>query len=164
MIIKCEHKGLRPLISLIEHPRNTRKHPKEQIEYIARLYQYTGIRHPIIVSERSGFIVAGHARKKAAELLGMESFPVDIQEFESEAEEYAFLEADNNIAELAEHDRAKMLENVRELGPDIDIEMLGLPDLDLGEIDGGEFEGKEDDQGKLDEKAPKFCPHCNGLL
>ena len=57
-----------------------------------------------MVSTRSNFIVAGHARLKAAELLKVKEVPVDFQNFESEADEYAHLVADNRIAELAEAD------------------------------------------------------------
>ena len=128
MDIKCTYKDLVALENLAPNPRNTNRHPEKQISLLANIIEYQGIRHPIIVSKRSGFIVAGHGRLEAAKRLGIEKFPVDYQDFENEGQEYLFLESDNHIAELAEHDRKKMLENL----DDIEIEnldLLGLPDF-----------------------------------
>ena len=40
-------------------------------------------------SNRSGFIVKGHCSLAAARLLGVESVPVDYQDYETEAAEWA---------------------------------------------------------------------------
>lgn len=62
MKIKCTYSELIDLTELVPHPRNTNKHPEKQIEVLAKLIKNRGMRHPIIVSKRSGFIVAGHGR------------------------------------------------------------------------------------------------------
>ena len=130
MNIKCAHKEVVPLHKLIPNPKNTNKHPKAQVDLLTKIIDYQGIRHPIVVSNLSGFIVAGHCRLEAAKKLKYDSFPVDYQDFENAAQEYAFLESDNHIAELAEHDRDLMKLNLVEF-PDLDFELLGIPELKI---------------------------------
>jgi hypothetical protein len=71
---------------------------------LADLVRSVGWRFPIVVSKRSGFIIAGHARLLAAQRLGLEVVPVDFQEFATESEEMIQLLADNKIPELAKRD------------------------------------------------------------
>ena len=78
--------------------------------------------------------MAGHGRLDAALMLGMEKVPVDMQDFKNEADEYAFLEADNHIARYAEFDQEKMLENLSDLEIEIDtfdFEEIGMIDFEL---------------------------------
>jgi DNA modification methylase len=124
-----------PIHELKDHPKNRNKHSDEQIERLAKLYEYHGIRHPIIISELSGCIVAGHGRKLAGKKAGFDSMPVVYQKFADETAEYAFIQADNAIASWAELDLAGINADLPDLGPDFDLEMLGLKDftLDLSE-------------------------------
>jgi DNA modification methylase len=115
---------------LVPHPLNPNKHGERQIEMLAKIMNYQGWRHPITVSKRSGFIVAGHGRLMAAKKLGWTQAPVDRQEFDTEADEYAHLIADNKIAELAEHDDLKMFDDLKKF-PDLDLDLLGIPDFEL---------------------------------
>lgn len=129
------------LEKLQPNPKNTNKHPPRQIELLAKIISYQGQRAPIVVSRRSGFIVKGHARLDAISKLGWDQAAVDYQDYESEAQEFADLIADNRIAELAEHDENAMIDGIKALDmSDFDFELLGLPDLSiftagLGEID-----------------------------
>jgi len=160
MKIHCKYDELVEPKKLKVHPNNRNKHSKEQIERLAKLYEYHGIRHPVIVSKRSGYIVAGHGRKAAAHDLGMKEFPVVYQDFDSDEAEYAFIQADNAIALWAELDLSGINSDLPELGPDFDIDMLGIKNFN---IDLPNFEpGTESDQGKLDEKKPLItqCPNC----
>ena len=126
MKINCTFTEMRDVVNLVEHPRNYNKHSNRQIEMLAKIMNFQGWRHPIIVSKRSGFIVAGHGRLLAAKLLGWDKCPVDVQEFQDEATELAFLVADNKIAELAETD-AELLSDISvTLGEEFDHELLGL--------------------------------------
>jgi DNA modification methylase len=115
---------------LVPHPLNPNKHGERQIEMLAKIMNHQGWRHPITVSKRSGFIVAGHGRLMAAKKLGWTQAPVDRQEFDTEADEYAHLIADNKIAELAEHDDLKMFDDLKKF-PDLDLDLLGIPDFEL---------------------------------
>lgn len=135
MKIRCEYKKLVPLSELKPHLRNRNKHSEDQIARLAQIFEYQGIRHPIIVSNLSGFIVAGHGRLEAAKKLGLTEFPVDYQDFSSEEEEYAFLVSDNSIALWAELDLAGINADMPDLGPDFDIDLLGLKEFELEPAD-----------------------------
>lgn len=136
MKIRCEYHKLVSVKELKPHPKNRNKHSDDQIARLAQIFEYQGIRHPIIVSNLSGFIVAGHGRLAAAQKLGLKEFPVSFQDFESEEQEYAFLVSDNSIALWAELDLASINADLPDLGPDFDIELLGIKNfaLDFSEL------------------------------
>lgn len=116
--------------TLVPHPMNPNKHGERQIEMLAKIIKYQGFRNPIVVSKRSGFIVAGHGRLMAAQKLGLNEVPVDEQDFKDEAAEFSHLIADNKIAELAEHDDNAMIDGIKTLGIE-DLELLGLDNFEL---------------------------------
>lgn len=131
MDIKCEFKELVDIIKLVPNPKNPNKHSDKQIDLLQRLIRHQGWRHPIIVSNRSGFVCAGHGRLQAAIKMGQNQVPVDYQDFDSEAEEYQFMVSDNTIQELAELDLSMVNQDVLEFGPEFDLDMLGIPDFTL---------------------------------
>jgi hypothetical protein len=157
--IKCAYTELVNPEKLVQNPKNPNKHSDRQIELLAKNIEHHGFRHPIIVSKRSGFIVAGHARLAASLKLGLTEVPIDHQDFENEAAEYLFLVSDNKLAELADHDDAFMIETIKELDlGEMDFELLGMDDFELPNFE----PASEDEQGKLDELKIKImeCPHC----
>ena len=107
------------------HPKNRNKHPKDQIERLAKILKYQGFRKPIVVSNLSGYVVEGHGRIQAALHNKWERVPVCYQDFEDETQEYAHLTADNAIALWAELDMAGINSDTLELGP-FDTELLGI--------------------------------------
>lgn len=129
--IKCKYEKLINIDSIVPHKDNNNKHPKKQIELLSKLIKNHGFRHPLIISKRSNFLISGHGRLEAAKLLGMEEVPVDYQEFENEAMEYAFLTSDNKSTQLAEFDDAMMLDKIKELELDenFDLELFGISDF-----------------------------------
>jgi hypothetical protein len=106
--VHCKHSKMERVENLRENPRNYNKHSDKQIALLAKNIRHLGWRHPIIISGLTNFIVAGHARLQAAKLLNLSEVPVDVQPFNSETEELAYLIADNRIAELAEVDNAML--------------------------------------------------------
>jgi len=129
--IQCAFKALVELKKLKPHPKNRNKHPENQIERLAKIFQYQGIRSPIKVSTRSGFITAGHGRLLAAKKLGLDKMPVDFQDYETEEQEIADLTADNAIALWADLDMSGLNFDLGELGPAFDIELFGLKDFTI---------------------------------
>lgn len=119
----CAHDEEVALEALVGNPRNPNTHPPSQIALLAKIIAAQGWRAPITVSTRSGFVVRGHGRLAAAQMLEVDSAPVDFQDYESDAAEYADLIADNRIAELA--------------APDLPALAELLLELDTGEIDMG---------------------------
>jgi len=165
MKILCAHTSIKDIDTLIENPRNPNKHPDKQITLLAKIMKHQGWRNPVTVSKRSGFVVAGHGRIDAARKNGWTKIPVDEQDFESEADEYAHLVADNKIQELADPDDDVIQEIALELGPDFDFQLLGIEDL---QIPGITFDtvGISEDQGQLDQIEIKImeCPRCHATF
>lgn len=134
--IHCPFDEMRDVVALVPHPRNPNRHPDSQIDLLGRVIRNQGRRNPIVVSKRSGFIVSGHGRLAAAEKIGAQVVPVDLQEFETEADELAHLAADNRIAELAEMDQDQLGELLTELEgiEDFDFELSGFERASLDEL------------------------------
>jgi DNA modification methylase len=135
MKINCAHDELLELHKIIPNPKNPNKHPQDQIDRLAKLLDYQGQRHPIIVSNRSGFVVVGHGRLEAIKKLGWEKAAVNYQDFQDEAQEYSFIVSDNAIAEWADLDLSEINKEMLDLGPDFEIEMLGLKDFTIEPIE-----------------------------
>lgn len=135
--VKCSHKEMVPINQLVPHPQNSNTHPQKQIDLLAKLIKFQGFRNPIVVSNLSGYIVAGHGRLEAAKILDMDSVPVDYQDFDNKPQEIAYLESDNLVADLADHKIENLHENIRslDLDDDFDLELFGVPDLLLGDDD-----------------------------
>ncbi len=136
MQIQAKEIQLVDIDSLVLNPKNNNKHPKEQIDRLAKLIQYQGFRNPVIVSKRTGFVLAGHGRIEAAKLAGLKEVPAMFQDFENEAQEYAYLTSDNAIASWAELDLSAVNTEMLDLGPDFDIDLLGIKDFVIEPMDG----------------------------
>lgn len=160
--IHCKFDELVNPSKLKNHPKNRNKHGQDQIDRLAELYKYHGIRHPIIVSKLSGFIVAGHGRKLAAIRAGIKEMPVVYQDFESSEAEYAFIQSDNAIALWAELDFSGINSDIGDLGPDFNIDMLGIKDFALDISEKG-FDPTSDSSDEVGYES-KCCPHCGGEL
>ena len=128
--IRCSKKKIVPIDELRPHPDNPNKHPERQIELLSKIIEAQGWRSPIIVSNRSGFVVSGHARLLAARLLKVEKVPVDLQDFESEEIEFAHLVADNRIAEIADMDFEGLSAILKRLDGEIDLDLTGFVDFE----------------------------------
>lgn len=132
---------------LKDHPKNRNKHGQDQIDRLSEMYEYHGIRHPIIVSQRSGFIVAGHGRKLAALRCGVKEFPVVYQMFDSDDSEYAFLVADNTIALWSDIDMPGINDDLKDLDPSFDLDMLGIKDFKV-------------DRAEKPQQSEEYCETC----
>lgn len=123
--------------SLVPHPKNCHDHPKEQIERLAKIIEYQGFRNPLTVQAGTNLIVTGHGRLMAAKKLGMKEVPVIYQEFESDEQLYAHLVADNAIGKdtWATLDLSAINLELENLGPDLDVDMLGLKDFVIEPLD-----------------------------
>jgi hypothetical protein len=152
----CSYERLVPIEDIRPNPRNPNTHPQRQIELLAKNIQHFGWRHPITVSKRSGFIVAGHGRLMAAKQLGLQIVPVDVQEFADENEELAVLVADNRLAELSSLDLNE-LEKIADgwKRENFDTLLAGFEPVDLDAILNPKDAGPKDDGGQHDEELEK---------
>jgi len=163
MKIHCLYDDLVNPKDLKDHPKNRNKHSKEQIERLAKIIDYQGWRYAIKVSNRSGCITTGHGRKLAAIFNKWESVPVVYQDYDSDEQEYADVQADNAVAAWAELSLAEINIDLADLGPDLDIDMLGIKDFVVEPADkySSEIEPKLEDMPDNSNKMKFYtCPNC----
>jgi hypothetical protein len=154
--VYCAHDAIVDVAKLVPNPKNPNTHPDSQIQLLGRIIRQTGWRQPITVSNRSGFIVKGHGRLAAALLEGFKAVPVDYQNYDSEAQEYADLVADNRIAELAEIDNkllADIFENI-DTG-EIPLELSGYTEKEVENIVTALCSGLQEDDEKDQNDVPE---------
>jgi hypothetical protein len=143
------------LDALKPNPKNPNKHTPAQIKRLAKIIKRNGWRHPIIVSKTSELIVVGHGRLEAAKLLGLEKVPVAYQEFDDADEEYQFMVADNAIADWSNLDFSAINFEVPNLGPDFDVDLLGINGFEIDIVD----KSNGDNEGHKQIKKVT-CPEC----
>lgn len=136
-IIRSKSIVMVPIDQIKLNPKNRNKHPREQIDRLVEIIRYQGFRRPVSISNQTGFLSCGEGRYLAAKELGLKEIPAIMQDYDSQDQEYADGVADNAIDKWAELDFAGINEDMADLGPDLDIEMLGIKDfgLDPGEVD-----------------------------
>jgi site-specific DNA-methyltransferase (adenine-specific) len=113
------------------NPNNRNKHPEDQIKRLAKILKENGWRYPVKVSNLSGVVSSGHGRIEAAKINGWTHVPVQRQDYASQEAEYADAISDNAIASWAELDLSGINSDIGELGPDFDIDLLGIKDFVL---------------------------------
>lgn len=133
-----------PLTKLKKSKFQRNKHPQDQIIRLAKIMEAHGVRHPIHISKLSGTVCFGHGRWEAAKLNKYSSYPIVYQEFKDEDEEYACVQSDNAIAMWAELDLASINNDLQNLGPDFDIDLLGIKDFVLEPAEKFEAQSDED--------------------
>jgi DNA modification methylase len=143
-VLHCKYDELKDPKSLNYHPKNRNKHPADQIERLAKILEYQGWRYPIKISKQSGFITSGHGRVAAALKNKWAEVPVVYQDYTDTDQEYADLQADNSIASWSELDLSGINLDIADLGPDFDLDMLGLKDFTLDVAD--KFADKDADE------------------
>ena len=113
------------------HPKNPRVHPDSAINKLVRSIKEYGWTNPVLVSA-DGYVLAGHARLKAAEKAGIQEVPVIYLELEG-AKAEAYLIADNRLQDETGWDLPKLKDLLQELDTgEFDLELTGF---DKGEIE-----------------------------
>ncbi len=161
MKVHCKYDALVPWRELKPSPKNRNSHSEEQIERLAKLIRYQGVRAPIVVSNLSGCIVKGHGTLLAiAKLLKEDNSgvtaPVVYQDFEDEEQEYLFIQSDNSISAWSELDLGAINVDLAEFGP-FDLDLLGIKDfvLDPSELDSEGGDGDADSVPEI--PVTPFC-------
>ena len=115
-----------PVVRLIPHARNARRHSEKHIRQIARAIEQWGWTVPILVDEAGG-IIAGHGRVLAAQRLGIDAVPVMVASGWSAQQKRAYLIADNKLTENGEWDRGLLAVELASLrAEDFEVELTGF--------------------------------------
>ena len=133
--IHCVYTKMLKIEDFKPYPQNVAKHPSKQIKTLAENIKQLGWRHPITISNQSGYIVYGHARLEAAKLLGVKEIPTEYQDFKSVEEERTSRLADNRIAELVVTDVDKLkLEIIDIKASGNRLDTIGYSETELNRI------------------------------
>jgi len=164
--------------SLKPHPKNPRIHPDSALEQLTKSIKEYGWTNPILVS-KDGYVLAGHARLKAAEKAGLTEVPI-IRLPLSGAKAVAYMIADNKLQDLTDWDFLK-LKDLFDTGG-LNMEFTGfdfkeIKDLitDIPRFDTKKMASQSDIEKRADELADQFkkkyleyqnsliallCPEC----
>ena len=112
------------------HPKNPRIHPDSALERLTKSVKEFGWTNPILVSE-DGFILAGHARLKAAEKAGISEVPIIRLPLKGRKAE-AYMIADNKLQDMTDWSYPQLKDLLLELDVgDFDIEVTGFDDKEI---------------------------------
>lgn len=118
------------LIPYEKNPRDNRL----AIDDVVRSIEEYGFTNPILVNEEK-VILAGHTRREAAILAGMERVPYIVVDGLTEAQQKAYRLADNKLSELALWDEDLLKEELEDLlDADYDLSLTGFSDVDLTDL------------------------------
>ena len=108
------------------YEKNAKKHPKKQVEQVAKSIKEFGFNQPIVI-DKKGVIIVGHGRYEAAKLLGLSDVPViEVELTEEQAKAYRL--ADNKLNE-SDWDMGLVIEELKGLSEDM-LDLTGF-DKDL---------------------------------
>ena len=106
-------------------PKNSRKHPEDNLSALAASLKEFGQRKPIVI-DSAGVVIAGNGTLQAAMSMGWKSIEaVEIPADWDDKKIAAFALADNRTAELAQWDARQLLDTLEELS-DFDMASLGF--------------------------------------
>ena len=118
------------LIPYEKNPRDNRA-ALDAIELSIEEYGFT---NPILVNEEK-VILAGHTRREAAILAGLEKVPYIVVDGLTEAQQKAYRLADNKLSELSIWDEDLLKEELEDLlDEDYDLSLTGFSDVDLTDL------------------------------
>ncbi len=141
----------RPVAELSAFERNSKRHPKAQIDALARSIERWGFTMPVLVDE-AGVLIAGHARLEAAQKLGLESVPVIEARGWSDEDRAAYVIADNRLGELGAWDRDVLRQELQGLSEsEFDLELLGFKGVEIDDILAGTTAGRTGEPLRYDE-------------
>lgn len=134
------------LIPYEKNPRDNRL----AIDDVVRSIEEYGFTNPILVNEEK-VILAGHTRREAAILAGIEKVPYIVIDGLTEAQQRAYRLADNKLSELALWDEDLLKEELKDLlDEDYDLSLTGFSDVDLTDLlkDEDDLEDIEPEESK----------------
>lgn len=109
-----------PIENIRPYENNPRKIPQKAVDAVAASIKEFGFKQPIVV-DKSGVIIVGHTRLKAAEKLGLAKVPVIVASDLTDEQARAYRLADNRTGEIAMWDRPILDDELRRI---LDIDMM----------------------------------------
>lgn len=140
-------------LDLIPYENNPRINDYAVKKVLESIKEY-GFTNPILV-DKDLVIIAGHTRREAAILVGLEKVPYIIQDDLTPEQVKAYRIADNKLAELSTWDEEALKAELFELQElDYPLEVMGFTEMDLKDL----FEEKEDPKTKKAKEEKTTLP------
>lgn len=125
---ECVKVELVSLSKIKPYKKNNRKHPKNQVDKLAKQIEAHGFDQPIVV-DKDFVIIKGHCRALSAKQLGLKVVPVVVRDDLTPEQCNAARIADNKLSELAEIDmEALQLELDALKAIDFDLDLTAFDD------------------------------------
>lgn len=148
---------------IVEYEENAKIHTKQQIEKIAASMRVYGIRTPVLL-DTENTLIAGHGRKRAAQILGLESLPAIRVTDLTQAQIRAYRLLDNTLANSEWDFELLRVEFEELLQVNCGDIFFGFDEVEIINICEGEK--IPEDNKALDEeelaKTSHECPKCGG--
>ena len=122
-----------PVADLIPNPNNARTHSPEQVAEIAASIRQFGFVMPVLVRS-NGELVAGHGRRMAAEMVGLDEVPAIVADHLTDDEARAYTIADNKIALNAGWDKEMLLQELETIDMAGLLEFTGFSDTEMDRL------------------------------
>lgn len=157
MGIEAKEIKIVPISKLKHYGLNRNKHPKDQIDRLAKLIESHGMRDPLTVDKDTMEVITGNGTLMACKKLKMKEVPVIFQSFETDEQRYAFSVSHNAINQWAEIDLSQIHIDLPDMSA-FDLDLLGFKNFRFEPIEAPEI----DDFMEADKNKLKFftCPHC----
>ena len=140
-------------LDLIPYENNPRINDYAVKKVLESIKEY-GFTNPILV-DKDLVIIAGHTRREAAILAGLEKVPYIIKDDLTPEQVKAYRIADNKLAELSTWDEEALKAEFFELQElDYPLEVMGFTEMDLKDL----FEEKEDPKTKKAKEEKTTLP------
>lgn len=140
-------------LDLIPYENNPRINDYAVKKVLESIKEY-GFTNPILV-DAGLVIIAGHTRREAAILAGLEKVPYIIKDDLTPEQVKAYRIADNKLAELSTWDEAALKAELFELQElDYPMEVIGFTEMDLKDL----FEEKEEPKAKKPKEEKTTLP------
>ncbi len=126
-----KHFTAHPIGKLIPNPENPRKHTDDEIMVLVKNIKRFGFTNPILFQKKTGIIIAGHGRYKAAVSMHLPTVPAISWDIGNQ-DAMAHMLADNRLGELSVWDIPRLKNALAELdGHGYDIRFSGFNDLNV---------------------------------
>lgn len=112
-------------------PYNPRRISDHDLDALRRSLRFFGTVEPIVVNRRSGHVVGGHQRIKAAEAEGIDTLPVVYVDLDDPSERQLNLALNKIHGEWDEAKLAAVLAELEQVGADLDLTGFSDAEIDL---------------------------------
>jgi len=128
--IRCHYDELMPIDTAMAmlDKKNPNKHTEDDIKDMAKTLSLVGWEHPIVIVNKT--VHYGNKRTRAAKYAGFKQVPVVYRTYENKDLETITKIADNASGQRSELDLNIVNELTLDLGPDIELDVLGIKDFE----------------------------------